>query len=90
MKLTPPSSPTKSIYTSSPRLRSRSSSPIKSLKKKQSMTILKIDKSLNKSQDSINHEENLISKDDKALIYNQSEQAVLFRVDRERKLLRSS
>ncbi len=49
-----------------------------------------MDKSLNKSQDSINHEENLISKDDKALIYNQSEQAVLFRVDRERKLLRSS
>lgn len=90
MKLTPPSSPTKSIHTSSPRLRSRSSSPIKSLKKKQSMTILKMDKSLNKSQDSINHEENLISKDDKALIYNQSEQAVLFRVDRERKLLRSS
>jgi len=96
-KITPPSSPTKSMYSiqSSPtqRLRSRSSSPVKSLKKKQSMTLLKMDKSLNKPQDSVNSnttEENYISKDDKTLIYSQSEQAVLFRVDRERKLLRST
>lgn len=89
-KLTPPSSPTRSLH-SSPRLRSRSNSPVKSLKKKQSMTLLKMDKSLNKSQDSLTtNEDNYLSRDEKSMIYTQSEHAVLFRVERERKLLRSN
>ncbi|CCH44641.1 hypothetical protein BN7_4210 [Wickerhamomyces ciferrii] len=97
-KLTPPSSPTKlnSLNSSqnSPKFRSRSSSPIKSLKKKQSMTLLKMDKSLNNNDEQQQQQyqptSTLLSNEEKSLIYSQSEQAVLFRVERERKLLRSN
>lgn len=90
VKLAQPSSPT------IPKLRSRSSSPVKSLKKKQSMTILKLDKSLNKSKEeeeeekekADTNEDELITKEDKVNLHSQAEQAVLSRVERESKLIR--
>jgi hypothetical protein len=86
-KLETPPSPAKSSLTGPARLRSRSSSPLKSLKKKQSMTLLKMDKSLSQQDDNISEDE-WITRADMALLKTQAEQAVLTRVDRERKLVR--
>lgn len=85
----PLASPVKSIgspNTTQTSMRSRSSSPIKSLKKKQSMTLLKMDRSLNDSSFSL--EQDATSKIDTALLKSQAEQAVLVRVERELKLVR--
>ncbi|CDR45683.1 CYFA0S19e01772g1_1 [Cyberlindnera fabianii] len=92
-KLSPPSSPVRSSSGSPSRqLRSRSSSPVKSLKKKQSMTILKMDNSLSQSDTTTTTpgaDDEWVTKDEMSQIQIQSEQAVLFRVERERKLLRA-
>jgi hypothetical protein len=83
---------------SRPALRSRSSSPIKSVKKKQSMTLLKIDNSLQhhsratpttSDSKSIDRTDGL-TQDEINLLKKQSENAVLSRLERERKLLSRS
>lgn len=85
---TPSSSPSKaSDLGYSPRLRSRSNSPVKSLKKKQSMTILKMDRSLSVQSDEVS-EDVLMTKSDRTVLRQQAEQAVLMRVERELKVIR--
>lgn len=74
-------------------LRSRSTSPVKTLKKKQSMTLLKMDNSLQQhtrtnsfNSDSVGPDG--ISKDEISILRKQSENAVLTRLEREKKLLK--
>lgn len=80
-KLTPPSSPAKAPPPPSSALRSRSSSPLKTLKKKSSMTLLKMDKL---SQEEV-PDDDWLSKNDMALLRSQAEQAVMLRVEREKR-----
>ncbi|KAH3686490.1 hypothetical protein WICPIJ_002529 [Wickerhamomyces pijperi] len=70
-------------------LRSRSTSPVKTIRKKQSMTLLKLDSSLpdKSTGTTIGDTNTTLTKEENDLLYSNAERAVLSRVERELKVL---